>query len=155
MRALIASASLDVDGVSRLPNIRHGAAGVFTASASKTVSASVSAQDIFDIDTSGGHGSAEITIFGADPNFPNVAFVSKLYLAWRGSGTTVVATSVAQEDKAQTVNGAVTSYGTWAASITGGSSDIIRLSWTGTAASGNISLYAHIISTAFSSISSV
>jgi hypothetical protein len=124
--------------------VRWEATKHYTLTAARTYSPSTSAQGLFDISTTAGHSCFRATVYFVDANFPNGTIVWELYVVARGSGATLTAVSLVQEDKARIASGSLTNYGTWSASITGGSSTIIRLSHQGTASSGSGDLYIKV-----------
>ena len=80
---------------------------------------STASQDILFVSTSG-HELFEVTIHIRDGSYPNGTIFQKLYVACRGSGSTVTAVNYLQEDKARVASGAgFTAYPTWTVAVSG------------------------------------
>lgn len=108
-------------------------AGIRTQIYTKSYTASTSPTDILFINTSNGFPVIEIDVYYSDFSFADSTFLQKLYIAARGSGTSVSTIALTQQDLVQTFNTGGTQYLTWTTSVV---SNQIMLTATAAAATG-------------------
>jgi hypothetical protein len=96
----VSNSVLIVDGMIATRNTSRGGTGnvTKTQTLSRSYTMSTSATNVLEFDDFG-NGGAEITVFRRDATAPSGCTVSKLYIAFQGSGTSITGASMVQDNK--------------------------------------------------------
>jgi len=118
--------------------LAYSTSGVESFGFSKTITASLSAQDIFTITFTAANTALEVSVFVSDTTFPNGGFFQKLYIAAYGSGFNLSEATIAVEDKVRRPNSTLTDYLTW--TVTEVNTAVLTVRAVATETSGSLTI---------------